>query len=215
MIIQCKSCARKFAVKDNAIPKEGRSVQCGYCSVTWHQMPISSPKEVIKKRKDTKLIEEIDDSPSVDNIEASDGKTYRFIGNQWAELLPSGKTGLFARKKISQELDEITGRKEKKITRKRRKKLEEVDPSSGSLNNAKQMLDIDKPKQGLGFFGFLFLIIVIGFSIVGILRTFEDDLLKYYPETEYIYTLLDEQLEYLAESVKNLIVIIDDLMNSY
>ena len=77
------------------------------------------------------------------------------------------------------------------------------------------MLDIDKSKQGLGFFGFLFLIIIIGFSMVGILRTFEDDLLKYFPETEYIYTLLDEQLEYLAESVKNLIVIIDDLINSY
>ena len=39
MIIQCKSCSRKFIVKDNDIPKSGRMVQCGYCSVTWHQMP--------------------------------------------------------------------------------------------------------------------------------------------------------------------------------
>ena len=39
MIIQCESCSRKFVVKDMDIPSEGRVVQCGYCSVTWHQMP--------------------------------------------------------------------------------------------------------------------------------------------------------------------------------
>ena len=39
MIIQCKSCSRKFIVKDNDIPNNGRMVQCGYCSSTWHQMP--------------------------------------------------------------------------------------------------------------------------------------------------------------------------------
>ena len=79
-------------------------------------------------------IEKSDESPSVENIKASDGKTYKFLGSQWAELLPSGKTGLFARKKIAKELDEITGRKEIKITKKRKKKLEEDDPSSGSLD---------------------------------------------------------------------------------
>ena len=142
-------------------------------------------------------------------------KTYKFLGSQWAELLPSGKTGLFARKKISQELDEITGRKEKKIARKRKKKLEEVDPSSEIMDHEKKLPDVYEPRQGLGFFGYIFLIIIIGFSIVGVLRTFEEDLLNTFPETEYIFTLLDEQLEYLAESVKNLIVIIKDLINSY
>ena len=43
MIIQCESCSRKFIVKDSDIPKEGRAVQCGYCSVTWHQMPVTTP----------------------------------------------------------------------------------------------------------------------------------------------------------------------------
>ena len=31
MIIQCKSCSRKFMVKDRDIPESGRVVQCGYC----------------------------------------------------------------------------------------------------------------------------------------------------------------------------------------
>jgi len=214
MIIQCQNCSRKFIVKDNDIPETGRMVQCGYCSSNWHQMPVSIKKTTSKPLKVTKPIAEIDESPSVDKIKASDGKTYKFLGSQWAELLPSGKTGLFARKKISRELDEITGRKEKKITKKRQKKITEVDPSGG-IDNEKQPPDIYKPKEGLGFFGYIFLLIIIGFSIVGILRTFEDDLLNYFPEAEYIYELLDEQLIYLAETVKNMIVIINDLLNSY
>jgi len=210
MIIQCENCSRKFIVRDIDIPETGRTVQCGYCSVTWHQMPTS----VSKKTSEQPRTVEIDESPSVDSIKASDGKTYRFLGSQWAELLPSGKTGLFARKKISQELDEITGRKEKKIIKKKQKKLEEVDPSEG-IDEAKQLPDVYKPKHGLGFFGYFFLIIIIGFSIVGVLRTFEDDLLNNFPQMEYVYELLDEQLEYVAETVRNLIIIINDLTNSY
>ena len=215
MIIQCESCSRKFIVKDSDIPKDGRTVQCGYCSVTWHQMPVTTPTGAVEKPQISKPVVESDESPSVDSIKASNGKTYRFLGSQWAELLPSGKTGLFARKKISRELDEITGRKEIKVTRKRKKKLEEVDPSSGGLDREKQLSDTYKPKQGLGFFGYIFLLIIIGFSVVGVLRTFENDLLNTFPQTEYIYELLDEQLEFLAESVKNIIVIINDLVDSY
>ena len=215
MIIQCESCSRKFIVKDSNIPKDGRTVQCGYCSVTWHQMPVTTPTETVKKTQISKPIVEADESPSVDSIKASDGKTYRFLGSQWAEVLSSGKTGLFARKKISQELDEVTGRKERKIARKRKKKLEELDPSSGGLDGEKQLADIRTPKQGLGFFGYIFLLIIIGFSVVGVLRTFENDLLNTFPETEYIYELLDEQLEFLAESVKNMIIIINDLIDYY
>ena len=177
--------------------------------------PLRYQQELLKKPQISKPIAEVDASPSVDSIKASDGKTYRFLGSRWMELLSSGKTGLFARKKISQELDEITGRKEIKITRKKKKKLEEVDPSSGGLDSEKQLPDTYKPKQGLGFFGYIFLLIIIGFSVVGILRTFENDLLNTFPETEYIYELLDKQLEFLAESVKNIIVIINDLMDSY
>ena len=215
MIIQCENCSRKFVVKDSDIPKKGRAVQCGYCSVTWHQMPVSATPKTVKKTKIIKPATQADDSPSVDSIKASDGKTYRFLGSQWAELLPSGKTGLFARKKIAQELDEITGRKEKKIIKKRKKKLEEVDPSSWSLDDNKQSPNINKPGQGLGFFSFVFLIIIIGFSLVGVMKTFEDDLLNIFPETEYIFLLLNEQLEYLAETVKNIIVLINDLIASY
>ena len=99
MIIQCGSCSRKFIVRDIDIPQKGRLVQCGYCSVSWHQMPTLNLSKTVKKSKFSETITEVDDSPSVDSIKASDGKTYKFLGSQWAELMPSGKTGLFARKK--------------------------------------------------------------------------------------------------------------------
>jgi len=216
MIIQCESCSRKFVVKDSDIPSEGRTVQCGYCSVTWHQMP-----NLIKSKKVAKqVINEpqvaTNDNLSVESIKASDGKTYKFLGSQWAELLPSGKTGLFAKKKIGKELDKLTGRKrESSIDKKKKKVKKELDPSGGSVNNEKQLPDLYKPKEGLGFFGYVLLIIIIGFSFVGVAKTFEDDLLNNFPQFQYYYDLLDKQLNYLAESVKNIIVIINDLLVSY
>jgi len=221
MIIQCQSCSRKFIVKDSDIPSKGRTVQCGYCSVNWHQMPIRHKTEIKKKEKvvtaSTDIeITKVEEGPSIDNMKASDGRTYRFLGSQWAELLPSGKTGIFAKKKITQELDEITGRKKKRrATKKRRKKIDEVNPSSVNLHSNKQLLEVDETKQGLGFFGYIFLIIIIGFSIVGILRTFENDLLNLFPEIEYVYELLDEQLIFLAETVKNMVIIVNDLISTY
>ena len=224
MIIQCENCSRKFVAKDSDIPQEGRTVQCGHCSVTWHQMPVSIPTKILKQPNINKPTEEIDEGLSVDKIKASDGKTYKFLGSQWAQLLPSGKTGLFAKRKIGKELDKLTVRKSGRTVQKRQKKIKEVeidtiekviDPSSENLDDEKQALDIDKPKQGLGFFGYIFLLIIIGFSIVGILRTFENDLLNYFPETAYIYKLLDGQLEFLSETVKNMIVIVNDLISAY
>ena len=125
MIIQCESCSRKFVVKDSNIPKEGRAVQCGYCSVTWHQMPVSTTTETSKQTIINAPSKEIDESLSVEKIEASDGKTYKFLGSQWAELLPSGKTGLFAKKKIGKELDKLTGRKRIATAQKKKKKNRE------------------------------------------------------------------------------------------
>ena len=224
MIIQCESCSRKFVVKDNNIPKEGRAVQCGYCSVTWHQMPVSTTTETSKQTIINAPSKEIDESLSVEKIKASDGKTYKFLGSQWAELLPSGNTGLFAKKKIGKELDKLTGRKRIATAQKRKKKNRELIinamektmvTSSRSLDNKKQEKDIDKPQQGLGFFGYIILLIIIGFSIVGILKTFENDLLNYFPQTEYIFEFLDQQLEFFAETVKNMIVIVNDLIGSY
>ena len=216
MIIQCKNCSRKFIVRDSDIPQQGRNVQCGYCSSTWFQNSIA----VVKKIEPTTKNEE---SLSVDSIKASDGKTYKFVGTQWAVLLSSGKTGLFAKKKIGKELDKITGRKIEKTSDKKTKKkldpssqnIDKLDPSSQNIDKKERLPDNYEPGEGLGFFGYIFLLIIIGFSIVGILKTFQTDLINYFPEMDYIFEILDAQLVYVSETVKNIITIIDDLINSY
>jgi len=213
MIIQCKSCSRKFIVKDSDISEKGRNVQCGYCSAVWYQMPNLIETKKIKTKK---FISKKEEPLSVDSIKASDGKTYKFLGSQWAQLLPSGKTGLFAKKKIGRELDKLTGRKNESVLEKGKKKSKkDVDPSSESLSTEKRLPDIYLAKEGMGFFGYVFLLIIVAFSLIGILKTFETDLINNFPETEYIFEILDEQLIYISESVKNIITIVSDLINSY
>ena len=135
------------------------------------------------------------------------------------------KLDYLQKKKIGKELDKLTGRKVKGTVKKRQKKIKQeieidtieriIDPSAETSDNEKKLPDIYKPKQGLGFFGYIFLLIIIGFSIVGILKTIENDLLNNFPEIEYIFQLLDKQLEFFSETVKNMIVIVKDLINSY
>ena len=216
MIIQCESCSRKFIVKDSDIPKAGREVKCGYCSVTWHQMPTSISAKIVEPESIEKPVTKASNDLSVDAIKASDGKTYKFLGSQWVQLLPSGKTGLFAKKKIGKELDKLTGRKIQSTIEKRKKKTKkELDPSSEVSDNEKKLPDIYKPSEGIGFFSIIFLLIIVGFSIIGLLKTFENELVNYFPEIEYIFEFLDQQLIYVSETVKNMIVIIQDLIDSY
>ena len=213
MIIQCENCSRKFIVKDSDIPGKGRNVQCGYCSAVWHQMPnLITTKKIETKKPILGKNEPL----SVDSIKASDGKNYKFLGNQWAQLLPSGKTGLFAKKKIGRELDKLTGRKTESVLEKRKKQSKkDVDPSSINSNTEKRLPDIYITKEGMGFFGYIFLLIIVAFSLIGVLKTFETDLINRFPEIEYIFEILDEQLIYVSETVKNIITIISDLINSY
>ena len=220
MIIQCQSCSRKFIVKDSDIPSKGRTVQCGYCSVNWHQMPIRHKTEIKKKEKvvtaSTDIeITKVEEGPSIDNMKASDGRTYRFLGSQWAELLPSGKTGIFAKKKIGIELDKIAGIDRKKTPNKIFQKSKVFDPSSVSQKDMEKLPDIYKPKNGIGFFGYIFILLIVFLSLVGAIKTFEDYWLYYFPQDILFFAFIDQQLDFFTETFKNMITIVQDLIDSY
>ena len=205
MIIQCENCSRKFQVKDEDVPKEGRVVQCSNCSQKWFQVPvkIQSSTTPDKDKKISKM-----------EFEASDGRVYRFMGSQWAEVLRSGKTGLLAKRTIGAELNRRAGIAKPKKSRKRVKKTEEmeiesitkiIDPSSEQIDSENQQ------KGGLGFFGYIILLTVITLSVVGILKTFQNELIMYFPETEYIF----DKGENIFESMGYIITIIKDLIEFY
>ncbi len=50
MIIACTKCEKRFVVPDNAIPAEGRTVQCSACSNKWKQLPIKESKSPVKAK---------------------------------------------------------------------------------------------------------------------------------------------------------------------
>jgi len=205
MIIQCGNCSRKFSVKDEDIPKEGRMVQCSNCSQKWFQAPIKIQSSIKS---------DIDENVSKTQFEASDGRTYKFMGSQWAELLRSGKTGLVAKRTIAAELNRLAGIAKPKKSRKRVKKTEEVEIESISkiIDPSSEQIDSDEQqKKGLGFFGYIILLTIITLSIIGILKTFQNELIMYFPETEYIF----DKGENIFESMGYIITMIKDLIKSY
>ena len=58
MILECKSCQKKFIVPDNAITNAGRLVQCSSCGNKWTQFPVAkkSLKEQINRPSKKSII---------------------------------------------------------------------------------------------------------------------------------------------------------------
>ena len=210
MIIQCENCSKKFQVKDEDIPSKGRMVQCSNCSQKWFQAPTTITSTKIK----SSTVPDVNKKVSKMEFEASDGRVYRFMGSQWAEVLRSGKTGLLAKRTIGAELNRRAGIVKPKKSRKKEKKIREmeieniskiIDPSSEQLDSD------DQQKKGLGFFGYTIILTIITLSIVGVLKTFQNELIMYFPETEYIF----DKGENIFESMGYIITIIKDLIKSY
>ena len=205
MIIQCGNCSRKFSVKDEDIPKKGRMVQCSNCLQEWFQVPIKIQSSITP---------DTDKKVSKMEYEASDGRVYRFMGSQWAEVLRSGKTGLLAKRTIGAELNRLAGITKPKKSRKREKKTAEMEIENISkiIDPSSEQIDSDnRQKEGLGFFGYIILLTVITLSIIGVLKTFQTELIMYFPEIEYIF----DKGENIFESMGYIIVIIKDLIKSY
>ena len=106
--------------------------------------------------------------------------------------MPSGKSGRLAKGDIAKELDKKIGRS--------------IDPSMESIN-------IDTPRkdekdQGIGFLTSIFIILIGAISTIGVLETFKNELVVYWPELEFY-------LEYVYETLKNIRLILRDLFYSY
>ena len=209
MIIECKNCLKKFTVRDIDIPIKGRTVQCGNCSTQWLQMPITTTVKI-----DDLNVDDVDQEPSkissTDTTEtldvdkdlsknefvASDGKNYKFLGSQWAQVLPSGKTGRLAKKKISTELNRLTGKEQVK-------KKKTINKSNQSVNQYQET-----EEGGMGIFSFLIVLVISLAAIILALDTFKNQLIPFFPN-------LDNYLVYIFETLNNIYIIITDFFNNY
>ena len=209
MIIECKNCLKKFTVKDSDIPIKGRTVQCANCSAQWLQMPITSSvtTDTLDVNKDLseistsattddQVIDVVNQDPSKNEFIASNGKKYKFLGHQWAEVLPSGKYGRLARKKISKELNILSDRTQAK-------KSKTIDKSNQSANQYQEA-----EGGGMGIFSFLIVLVVLFAAIILALDTFKNQLIPFFPD-------LENYLVYIFETLNNIYIIIKDLINNY
>ena len=190
MIIECKNCLKKFTVRDSDIPIKGRIVQCSNCSSQWQQMPITP--SVTAANLD---VDKLDQNLSKNEFMASDGKNYKFLGNQWAQILPSGKTGRLARKKISQELNKLAGKKQVK-------KSKTIKKSYQSTNQYQET------EGGMGIFSLLLVLVIFVAAIILLLDTSKHLLIPLFPD-------LDNYLLYIFETLNNIYIIIKELINNY
>ena len=192
MIVECKNCLKKFAVKDSDIPSGGRTVQCGNCSRQWLQMPVHSAVTSDNLDVDGDSSQDL----SKNEFMGSDGKKYKFLGSQWAEILPSGKFGRLAKKKISKELNKLASIKQVK-------KNKTIQKSNQSVNQYQE-----KQNNGMGIFSFLIVLVISVAAIILLLDTFRYQLTPF-------FTNLDNYLVYVFETLNNIYIIIKDLFNNY
>ena len=195
MIIECKNCLKKFTVRDIDIPIKGRTVQCGNCSTQWLQMPITA----LVTTEDLD-VDDVDQDYSKNEFIASDGKNYKFLGSQWAEVLPSGKAGRLAKKKISKELNKLAG-----ITQVKKSKT--IDKSNQSANQSANQYQ-ETEARGMGIFSFLIVLVISVAAIILLLDTFKNQLIPFFPD-------LGNYLVYIFETLNNIYIIIKDLINNY
>jgi len=227
MIVECKNCLKKFVVKDSDIPSRGRTVQCGNCSRQWLQMPIHSTvtTDILDVEKNSSKISssvtsdnlDVDDDSSQDlsknEFMASDGKKYKFLGSQWAEMLPSGKFGRLARKKISKELKELAGKKQvkkNKTIQKSNQSVNQYQEKQNEIQKSNQSVNQYQEKQnnGMGIFSFLIVLIISVAAIILLLDTFKHQLISFFPN-------LENYLVYVFETLNNIYIIIKDLFYKY
>ena len=99
MRLVCENCHATYEVADNAIPEEGREVQCAKCDHIWLQMPLPakpSPLSLSDTNPDIKVIDpETEEETSFDNLRQSEIEATEFHSFR-ADTSPSFDAGVLA-----------------------------------------------------------------------------------------------------------------------
>ena len=186
MILECKSCQKKFIVPDNAITNAGRLVQCSSCGNKWTQYPViqntvqeevnyQTKKEINKKPKRV--------APKVNEV--------KIFSNQISK-----------KRKVKKKTGPSIYSKEY---------LEKKHGIKIDGTNSKILKDKAEKKSSSSYFGFytyLTILIITVLMLIGILNLTKNIIILKLPFTE-IY------IEYLFENLDNFIILFRDALNLY
>tara|TARA_A100000164_G_C21491475_1_gene578141 strand:- start:12 stop:572 length:561 start_codon:yes stop_codon:yes gene_type:complete len=186
MILECKSCQKKFVVPDNAIPAAGRLVQCSSCGNKWTQFPVT--KKVIKKPIATDSKKEKIEKPTIVPSKFKEVKTFDIVQKKKKKIKKRSGPSIYSK--------------------------EYLEKKHGiSINENYKNASKDKPNKKVSqfYFGFYSYLIVFLFavtSIIGILNLTKEIIILYFPFTE-VY------IEYLFENLNNFGILFRDTFNLY
>ena len=186
MILECKSCQKKFIVPESAITNAGRLVQCSSCGNKWTQFPIA--KKTIKKP--------INFSAKKNVIKQSIKSPSKIKEEKFFSTTEKGK------KKIKKKSGPSIYSKEY-LEKKHGIKIDE------SVSRAsKNRLNKKTSKSYFGFYSYLILFLFVFTSMVGILNLTSEIIIFNFPVTE-VY------IEYLFENLNNFWILFKDTFNLY
>ena len=101
MILECKSCQKKFVVPDNAIPATGRLVQCSSCGNKWTQFPVS--KKAIKKSKPPNPKNEKIERPTIVKSKFKEIKTFDAVIKKKKKIKKRSGPSIYSREYLEKK----------------------------------------------------------------------------------------------------------------
>ena len=185
MIITCTECKKRFEVPDNAIPVEGRVVQCSSCSNEWKQFPVKKP-EIVKKttafsaKKTTQPIKKKIVKKSKGPVPYSK----EYMQEKWGGTVQS----YAAQKGLSKNPKALAKAKTSKKTQKQK---------------STQVME----KPGFGFFNYIITYSVIFIFLIGILKFERGRLGRKFPA-------LEPYIDHFFESLEIFKILILDFLES-
>ena len=186
MILECKSCQKKFIVPDNAITKAGRLVQCSSCGNKWTQFPVI--EKTIKKSKNFQAKKEVIKKPV--KIQTSEKEQKIFSTKEKKRKIVKKKEGPSIYSKEYLE------------------KKHGISIDVNNTHKAKNKINKKVSKSYFGFYSYLIILLFLVSSIIGILNLTKEFIVFYLPFTE-IY------IEYLFENLNNFGILFRDAFNIY
>jgi predicted Zn finger-like uncharacterized protein len=187
MILECKSCQKKFIVPDNAITNVGRLVQCSSCGNKWTQFPIE--KKTVKEKinfpaKKNVIKKPIKASPKLKKEEKFFITSQKKKKNIKKKSGPSIYSKEYLEKKHGIKIDE--------------------NVSNLSENRSNKKIS----QSYFGFYSYLIVFLFFFTSMIGILNLTKEIIIFNFPFTE-IY------IEYLFENLNNFGILFRDTLNLY